>query len=51
MQPDMNWFGVLEHHARRTPTTPIAVFGGEVVTYREMADPVVQRDASLARYE
>ena len=38
MQPDMNWFGVLEHHARRTPTAPIAVFGDDVVTYAAMAD-------------
>ena len=38
MHPDMNWFGVLEHHARRTPDKPLAVFGDEVVTYGEMAD-------------
>ena len=33
----MNWFGVLEHHARRTPDKPLAVFGAETVTYGEMA--------------
>jgi acyl-CoA synthetase (AMP-forming)/AMP-acid ligase II len=36
MHPDMSWCGVLEHHARRTPDTPIAVFGDDVVTYRGM---------------
>ena len=36
MQPDMNWCGVLEHHARRTPDRPIAVYGDEVVTYADM---------------
>src|SRR5438477_13186213 len=36
--PDMSWVGVLEHHARRTPSKPIAVFGDAAVTYREMAD-------------
>src|SRR5438552_3998072 len=34
----MSWVGVLEHHARRTPSKPIAVFGDAAVTYREMAD-------------
>jgi fatty-acyl-CoA synthase len=38
MQPDMNWCGVLEHHARRTPIKPLAVFEGDVVTYEGMAD-------------
>jgi acyl-CoA synthetase (AMP-forming)/AMP-acid ligase II len=36
MEPDMNWFGVLEHHARRTPDKPLAVFGDDVVTFRGM---------------
>jgi acyl-CoA synthetase (AMP-forming)/AMP-acid ligase II len=44
MQPDMSWVGVLEHHAARTPTKPIAVHGDEVVTYGEMVD----RAAALA---
>ena len=35
MHPDMSWVGVLEHHADRTPDKPIAVFGDDVVTYRE----------------
>ncbi len=38
MHPDMSWFGVLEHHARRTPSKPLAVFGDDVVTYRAMED-------------
>lgn len=37
MRPDMNWFGVLEHHAGRTPAKPLCVFGDERVTYGEMA--------------
>jgi acyl-CoA synthetase (AMP-forming)/AMP-acid ligase II len=44
MQADMNWFGVLEHHADLTPTKPLCVFGNEVVTYAEM----VARAAALA---
>ncbi len=36
--PDMSWLGVLEHHARRTPSKPLAVFGDDVVTYQEMAE-------------
>ena len=38
MQPDMNWAAVLEDHARRTPNTPIAILGDEVVTYKQMVD-------------
>jgi len=38
LHPDMSWLGVLEHHARRTPTKPIAVFGATSVTYQEMLD-------------
>jgi acyl-CoA synthetase (AMP-forming)/AMP-acid ligase II len=34
----MSWLGVLEHHAHRTPTKPLAVCGDDVVTYQEMAD-------------
>jgi fatty-acyl-CoA synthase len=36
LQPDMSWFGVLEHHAGRTPAKPFSIFDGEVVTYGEM---------------
>jgi len=38
MEPDLSWVGVLEHHARRTPSKPLAVFGDDVVTYAGMAD-------------
>ena len=38
MHPDMSWLGVLEHHASRTPSKPIAVFGDDVVTYQGMLD-------------
>jgi acyl-CoA synthetase (AMP-forming)/AMP-acid ligase II len=34
---DLNWFGVLAHHASRTPDKPMLVFGKETVTYGEMA--------------
>src|SRR3954466_4106046 len=33
----MNWFGVLAHHADRTPDKAIAVFEGQTFTYAEMA--------------
>ena len=38
MHPDMSWVGVLEHHAGRTPSKPLAVFGDDVVTYQGMAE-------------
>ena len=38
MRPDMSWVSVLEHHARRTPDKPLAVFGDDVVTYRGMEE-------------
>ena len=38
MQPDLSWCGVLEQHARRTPTKPLAIFEGEVVSYAGMAE-------------
>jgi acyl-CoA synthetase (AMP-forming)/AMP-acid ligase II len=34
----MSWLGVLEHHAHRTPSKPLAVFGDEVVTYQGMTE-------------
>jgi acyl-CoA synthetase (AMP-forming)/AMP-acid ligase II len=40
----MNWFGVLSHHAARTPDKPITIFEGETTTYAEMHD----RAAALA---
>ena len=38
LRPDLSWLGVLEHHARRTPTKPIAVMGDETVTYARMVE-------------
>ena len=38
MHPDMSWLGVLEHHASRTPSKPLAVFGEDVVTYEGMVE-------------
>jgi fatty-acyl-CoA synthase len=37
MQPDVNWFAVLAHHAIRSPDKAITVFEGDVTTYGEMA--------------
>ncbi len=42
---DMNWFGVLAHHATRTPDKAMTVFEGETTTYGEMT----VRAAALAR--
>ena len=47
MQPDMSWCGVLEHHARRTPDKPLAVFGDDLVTYRGMEEQVAVLAAGL----
>jgi fatty-acyl-CoA synthase len=35
---DVNWFGVLAHHADRSPDKAMTVFEGAVTTYREMAE-------------
>jgi fatty-acyl-CoA synthase len=48
MQPDMNWVGVLEHHASRTPDKPLAIFGDEIVTYGEMATRMAALATGLA---
>jgi acyl-CoA synthetase (AMP-forming)/AMP-acid ligase II len=42
---DLNWHGVLAHHARRSPDRALAVFEGRTVSYGEMA----QRAGALAR--
>jgi fatty-acyl-CoA synthase len=36
MESDVNWFGVLAHHALRAPDRPMTVFEGRVTTYGEM---------------
>jgi len=41
---NINWFGVLAHHATRTPDKAITVFEGEATTYAGMAE----RAAALA---
>jgi fatty-acyl-CoA synthase len=50
MQADMNWFAVLAYHARRTPTKPLSVFEGEVVTYEEMERRSVAMAAGLSAH-
>jgi acyl-CoA synthetase (AMP-forming)/AMP-acid ligase II len=37
MKSDVNWFGVLAHHAARSPDRAITIFEGKATTYREMA--------------
>jgi fatty-acyl-CoA synthase len=37
METDVNWFGVLEHHALWSPDRVITRFEGRSTTYREMA--------------
>jgi acyl-CoA synthetase (AMP-forming)/AMP-acid ligase II len=37
MWSDVNWFGVLAHHAMRAPDKAITVFGGEATSYGDMA--------------
>ena len=37
MKGDVNWFGVLAHHAERSPEQAITVFEGAATTYRQMA--------------
>lgn len=38
MNPDMNWFAVLAHHAVRSGGRPMVIFDGEATTYAEMSD-------------
>jgi fatty-acyl-CoA synthase len=38
MRADVNWFGVLDHHATRAPERAMTVFEGRVCTYGDMAD-------------
>jgi fatty-acyl-CoA synthase len=47
MEPDMNWFAVLDHHATRTPHAPMTVFGGETLSYGQMADRVARLAGGL----
>ena len=36
MKGDVNWYGVLAHHAARSPDRAITVFEGTVTTYGDM---------------
>jgi fatty-acyl-CoA synthase len=48
MQPDINWFVVLAHHAARTPDKAITEFEGQTTTYGEMAERVRELAGGLA---
>jgi fatty-acyl-CoA synthase len=48
MQPDVNWFGVLAHHADRAPDRAITVFEGQTTTYEEMTRQAVALATGLA---
>ena len=50
MQPDVNWFAVLAHHAIRSPDKAITVFEGEATTYGEMARRAAALAGGLARH-
>ncbi|WP_238436033.1 MULTISPECIES: long-chain fatty acid--CoA ligase [unclassified Frankia] len=45
--PDMNWVGVLEHHAARAPEKAFAQYEGETVTYRQALDRATAVAAGL----
>jgi acyl-CoA synthetase (AMP-forming)/AMP-acid ligase II len=49
MEPDLSWVGILEHHARRTPSKPLAVFDEHVVTYEAMAEWAAALASGLRR--
>jgi fatty-acyl-CoA synthase len=44
---DVNWFGVLAHHALRRADQPMTVFEGQTTTYGEMAARVAALSAGL----
>jgi acyl-CoA synthetase (AMP-forming)/AMP-acid ligase II len=46
---DVNWHGVLAHHAERTPDTVMTIFEGAATTYAEMASRVAALAGGLAR--
>jgi acyl-CoA synthetase (AMP-forming)/AMP-acid ligase II len=47
MQADVNWFGVLAHHATSTPDKAMTVFEGATTTYAEMATNSAALSAGL----
>jgi acyl-CoA synthetase (AMP-forming)/AMP-acid ligase II len=44
---DVNWFGVLAHHAERTPERAITFFEGRATTYSQMATEAMALAAGL----
>jgi len=50
LQPDMNWFTVLDHHATRTPDKAITIFEGQTTTYGEMARRVAALAGGLSEH-
>src|SRR5579863_6913532 len=50
-QGDVNFFGVLEHHAIRQPERAIAVFDGSTITYADMAVRAVALAGGLAAHD
>ena len=47
---DLNWVGVLEHHARRTTDKALSIFDGTTLTYRGMLDRTVRLAAGLRQH-
>ena len=45
---DVNWYGVLAHHAERTPDKVMTIFEGAATTYGEMAGRVAALAGGLA---
>jgi acyl-CoA synthetase (AMP-forming)/AMP-acid ligase II len=50
LQPDLNWFAVLAHHAIRSPERAITVFEGETTTYGDMARRATELAGGLAEH-
>jgi fatty-acyl-CoA synthase len=48
MQSDVNWFGVLAHHALRAPGRPMTVFEGRITTYSDMEARAIALAGGLA---
>src|ERR1700722_11220491 len=50
MRSDLNWFGVLGHHATRSPEKALTVFEGEITTYGQMARRAAELASGLAAH-
>jgi acyl-CoA synthetase (AMP-forming)/AMP-acid ligase II len=46
-QADVNWFGVLAHHATASPDRAMTIFEGETTTYGQMAERAAATSAGL----